>query len=600
MEDCVLTQNGRRPGHPSLAGPLSRKGAPGRGGTRRRIDLAAAERVTTAVDQLLATVPQDASVVAVRRWLLAVDRLLPMAREYDRARLLQACAGVWAAVPGEPSPEKSCGQGEDVSDAMDAAELFEQLGDSLSAATNFAVAATIAAHDGRITVALETAVRALVALGSVVRNGERDHCDPDAEARLAARLGTLCRQLFDYPRALRFYELALDALDGAEGDDCGSATTLAVAELLLVQVSELPAEDPQRSGMLGRVEQLAHELAASARPEVIRRLHAPRLLAEVRCERGRPEEAWPLLLGIQEALDRETFHGLADDSEPESSCGPEVGCGAGATGAVHLSAGRCLLLLGRHAEAVTHLDRAVDLLETPGDFDEPHLAELLVALRLRSSAREEFGDVLEALADARRVADLLWLRHRRHVGGFMDQVWSRAGAEEERRDLQERTEALLVRAEQDPLTGLANRWALERICSQLLPAAVVSLVLVDVDHFKAVNDRYGHVVGDAVLRSLATVLTRSVRTMDVVARWGGEEFLIALPGGSERLGADAAERVCRRVRTYPWRQLAEGLGVTVSVGVASGPVAELDITLSRADAALYRAKRTGRDRTVVG
>jgi diguanylate cyclase (GGDEF)-like protein len=182
----------------------------------------------------------------------------------------------------------------------------------------------------------------------------------------------------------------------------------------------------------------------------------------------------------------------------------------------------------------------------------------------------------------------------------MDQVWSRAGAEEERRDLQERTEALLATAEQDPLTGLANRRALDRIRDQMGADGQVSLVLIDVDHFKAVNDRHGHALGDAVLRSLGGLLTRSVRTMDVVARWGGEEFLIALPGGSGRLGADAADRVCRRVRNHPWRQLADGLGVTVSAGVASGPVADLDVVLARADAALYTAKRSGRDRAVVG
>jgi diguanylate cyclase (GGDEF)-like protein len=268
-------------------------------------------------------------------------------------------------------------------------------------------------------------------------------------------------------------------------------------------------------------------------------------------------------------------------------------------GPVHLSAGRCLSLLGRHAEAVAALDRAVEAIDVPSEQGGPHLAELLVALRLRSSARERTGDAAGALADARRLADLLWIRHRRHVGGFMDQVWSRAGAEEERRDLQERAEALLATAEQDPLTGLANRRALDRFRDRMAADGEVSLVLIDVDHFKSVNDRHGHAVGDAVLRSLGGLLTRSVRTMDVVARWGGEEFLIALPG-SGRIGADAAARVCRRVRTHPWRHLADGLGLTVSAGVASGPVAELDVVLARADAALYAAKRAGRDQAVVG
>jgi diguanylate cyclase (GGDEF)-like protein len=99
---------------------------------------------------------------------------------------------------------------------------------------------------------------------------------------------------------------------------------------------------------------------------------------------------------------------------------------------------------------------------------------------------------------------------------------------------------------------------------------------------------------------MAGLLTRSVRAVDVVARWGGEEFLIALPGGSGRLGSDAAARVCERVRAHPWDELVPGLQVTVSAGVASGPVDDLEAVLHRADAAMYRAKRAGRDRVANG
>jgi diguanylate cyclase (GGDEF)-like protein len=180
----------------------------------------------------------------------------------------------------------------------------------------------------------------------------------------------------------------------------------------------------------------------------------------------------------------------------------------------------------------------------------------------------------------------------------MDQLWSWAGAEGERRDLEAQARDLLRSAEQDPLTGLANRRALERSCAQLRPGAQVCLVLVDVDHFKEVNDRYGHAVGDAVLRETAALLTRSVRSMDVVARWGGEEFLIALPGGNAKLGSEAAARVCRRVRAHAWSTLVPGLRLTVSAGVAAGPASELESVLQRADDALYGAKQAGRDRAV--
>lgn len=546
-----------------------------------KIDLVAAERVSASVDRLLAAVPCDAGPVSARRWLRAADRLLPVAGEHDRARLLQARANLVPchSVPDEAVPD----EGAPLDDVMHAAELFEQLGEPLAAATNFAAAADAAAREGRITIALEAAVQALVALGSAVRAGAEAERDLGDEAHLAARLGALCRQLFDYPRALRFYELALDALSGRPGHECCAPNAMAaVAELLLAHVAELGPDDPQRCPLLDRAERTAERLLAVPGPAVFRQVHGPRLMADVLCARGRPAQAWPLLADVRGALDD-----------------PDVD--AAVHGVVHLSVGRCLLLLDRE-DAVVELDHAVSLFDSCGGSEpsgEPHLAELLTALRLRSTARQVVGDVQGALEDARRIADLLWARHRRHVGGFMDQVWSRAGVEEERRDLQERTEALMATAEQDPLTGLANRRALTRFCGDLLPGGEVSLVLIDVDHFKTVNDRFGHGVGDAVLRSLAGLLTRSVRSFDVVARWGGEEFLIALPGGSARLGGDAAARVCSRVRAHPWRQLAEGLCVTVSAGVASGPVAELDVVLDRADAALYAAKRGGRNRAVV-
>ena len=602
MKEGVAARNGYPPGTYLSAQPAREPltpdwlseaelaalaGAPPRIGDR--IDLVVAERVAVSVERLLAALPQVPSSVAVRRWLLAAERLLPLSGEHDRARLLQARAAIRGSA-GAVDFRRAADAA--VHDAADAGELFERLGDPLAAATNFAVAASTAARDGRINLALETAVRALVCLGQAVRHGDRERRAPAAEAELAARLGALCRQLFDYPRALRFFELALDALEGSGAGEYAASATLAVGELVLMQVGELAEDAEQRPVLLDRAERLAHELCNSASEEKFRLVHGPRLLADVLCERALPTEAWPLLRSAGTAL-------AAGAGGADGSAGVlDEGAGHAVVGLVHLSTGRCLLQLERYAEAAGELDVAVELLAAPSEPGEPHLAELMMGLRLRSSAREQTGDVDGALADERRLADLLWLRHRRHVGGFMDQVWSRAGAEEERRDLEERAEALLVHAEQDPLTGLANRRALERFCRQLLPGGDVSLVLIDVDHFKDVNDRFGHAVGDTVLRTLAGVLTRSVRTMDVVARWGGEEFLIALPGSSGRQGADAADRVCRRVRTHPWHRLIEGLAVTVSVGVTASP--DLDVVLGRADAALYTAKRGGRDRTVVG
>ena len=118
---------------------------------------------------------------------------------------------------------------------------------------------------------------------------------------------------------------------------------------------------------------------------------------------------------------------------------------------------------------------------------------------------------------------------------------------------------------------------------------------MDVDQFKEVNDRYSHSVGDEVLRRIAVILRTHCRSGDVPVRYGGDEFLILVFGGP-----DAAEEVAARlhaaVRSAPWGQVAPGLVVTVSVGV--GHTAPSRGAIATADAALYEAKRAGRDRVV--
>jgi len=575
-------------GAPTGVPRTSGHGLPGRSRGERgtpdlRIDLAALERTATAVRHVLAGLPGAEDSRATGRWLADVEALLPVAGEHDRARLLQARAGLRSAGSrGRGRPSEAV-----LADAASAGELFEQIGEPLPAATNFIAAATAALQTGRVPLALDTVVRALVALGDVppggghrpgaaghgseVGHGSEAGHGAEAEADLAVRLGALCREFLDYPRALRFYELALASAGGRGQEQRWAPAMAAIADVLLARAAELGPDDAERLALLDRGEQLARRLARAGSPDVFRTVHGPRLLADVLCERGRPAVARDVLTAVRSDL-------------PDDLAGP-----------VRLCAGRVLMLLGRPEEAVAELDRALAVLT-----GQSCLAERLRGLRLRSLARQAAGDVPGALADARLLADLVWDRHQRQVAGFLDQLWSRAGVEGECRDLEAQARELLVTAQQDPLTGLANRRAVEGLCASLHPAGPISLVLVDVDHFKTVNDRFGHAVGDSVLQQTATLLTRSVRAMDVVARWGGEEFLIALPGGSGRLGADAAGRVCRRVRDHPWDRLAPGLRLTVSAGVASGTAAELDTVLARADTALYGAKTSGRDRAVVG
>jgi diguanylate cyclase (GGDEF)-like protein len=155
----------------------------------------------------------------------------------------------------------------------------------------------------------------------------------------------------------------------------------------------------------------------------------------------------------------------------------------------------------------------------------------------------------------------------------------------------------------DGLTGLANRRQCESALGTELARAErfddsLALVMADLDDFKDVNDRYGHPVGDLVLREFAEVLRRTLRDADVAGRWGGEEFALILPG-TDRLGAlSLAERVRRELRTRViLSPEGERVAVTASFGVASFPRSATEPELvAAADAALYEAKRAGKDR----
>ncbi|GAB7042179.1 MULTISPECIES: tetratricopeptide repeat-containing diguanylate cyclase [Catenuloplanes] len=153
----------------------------------------------------------------------------------------------------------------------------------------------------------------------------------------------------------------------------------------------------------------------------------------------------------------------------------------------------------------------------------------------------------------------------------------------------------------DALTGLANRRAADQRLPEMAALADATgrpfcLAIADVDHFKLVNDRYGHAAGDDVLRRIGALLREHVRGIDLVARLGGEEFLIAFEGVDLPEAAHLAEKLRLVVAGHDWSALQPGLAVTVSIGVAEHDHGDPALLLPRADARLYAAKRAGRDR----
>jgi diguanylate cyclase (GGDEF)-like protein len=156
----------------------------------------------------------------------------------------------------------------------------------------------------------------------------------------------------------------------------------------------------------------------------------------------------------------------------------------------------------------------------------------------------------------------------------------------------------------DLLTGLFNRRAFLETADRLIAQCArksqpISVLLFDLDHFKSINDRFGHAVGDEALKVFAQTASENMRTTDVVGRLGGEEFVAILPGNA----ADAklvAERVRTAFQIAGMEIASHRMGATVSIGLACAVApTEIDPLLARADAALYRAKNNGRNRIEV-
>lgn len=171
-------------------------------------------------------------------------------------------------------------------------------------------------------------------------------------------------------------------------------------------------------------------------------------------------------------------------------------------------------------------------------------------------------------------------------------------------------EALLARLEQenrrDPLTRLANRRHLDEALEQELHRALrfghpLALAMCDLDHFKRVNDDYGHALGDEVLYRVAEILHRGVRATDLVARYGGEEFVLLLPETDREQARVVCEKLREQVADAGWNDLEADIRVTMSFGVATVDEATQSSTalLESADRALYAAKRGGRNRVVI-
>jgi diguanylate cyclase (GGDEF)-like protein len=224
-----------------------------------------------------------------------------------------------------------------------------------------------------------------------------------------------------------------------------------------------------------------------------------------------------------------------------------------------------------------------------------------------------WAHLLEGLAALLAIAAIVRIRTRAlslRKRQLLDEVAARTSElEEKQQELIRANETLAQLANFDPLTLCLNRRAFIEQAEKRFDAAVeeggsLYCMMADIDHFKFFNDQFGHPVGDAVIRGVATVLQRSLRSGDLICRYGGEEFCMLLVGIDESVGRMLAERIRSRIQREAGRGVREipGLGVTVSVGLArlGADTPSLDRLIARADAALYAAKHAGRNRVAAG
>ena len=237
--------------------------------------------------------------------------------------------------------------------------------------------------------------------------------------------------------------------------------------------------------------------------------------------------------------------------------------------------------LGRYEQALAHLERHAALERKQLKARAQAQARVLLARLEIDQARLE-------TVHARIDAELQRLRTRE--------------LEQEHQALRMHAEVLGREAREDALTGLHNRRAIDEALPGLLDRsrseqAPIAVAMADLDNFKTINDRFGHGVGDQVLSTLAQILRAKTRGADLLARVGGEEFIIVLGRTPIDLAHEICERLRQAVAQHAWHELASDLQVTISVGLVAGePEDAQHALIERADAALYEAKRRGRDR----
>jgi diguanylate cyclase (GGDEF)-like protein len=232
------------------------------------------------------------------------------------------------------------------------------------------------------------------------------------------------------------------------------------------------------------------------------------------------------------------------------------------------------------------VENAVRLID---DDLSPHVRSLALCIAAETEAALAGGETA-GLRYAKRLVAMRWATRLSSLAAMQSLL--------EAESIRGEHELLSRHAYLDDLTHLGNRRALLRHLGTMATRGVteVAVVLVDLDHFKVVNDTHGHEVGDRTLVRVADILRGAVRTEDLAVRLGGDEFLLVLASTPLEAALDRAATIVHAIAAQDWQQIAAGLRVTASAGVSSGDPKHVEDVNAAADAALYRAKTGGRNR----
>jgi diguanylate cyclase (GGDEF)-like protein len=509
---------------------------------------------------------------AIEIGMLALDLAQSRNDAIARAQAVEVVADAHLAV---------CAYADALARHLEALSLWRAQADVLGQVRCLRGVATVDLYVGDYARALARFEEALALL--------RTRHDAALEAGVFHGLGMVYARVGELVKAREFHELSL-ARRRELDDQAGVAASLNSLGVLCLRVGEqrraagpesMTAEFERAKLYFGEAQQLAAKVGDL-------QLQALAL--------GNIASAVAFLGDLEQAMELferqlETVHATGDRHN-ESLCLANIG--------------EALRLCGRPEAAIEPLQRALAM----GEEIESRPRVMRAHSEL-SACREAQGDLKAALAHFKKYHELdQALRNEEADAKARDllvQIAVRKVREEaesyraERDRLAEANVQLSEAANVDALTGLANRRYLDANLDRMFTAIrltrhALSIALADIDNFKLINDRFSHAIGDEVLRVVGRILRAACRPSDLAVRYGGEEFVLALPDTTLEHARAACQRLRAAVAGHPWHLIHEGLQVTISIGVTSDAAFEdAAAMLANADRQLYEAKRAGRN-----